>query len=193
MLWVARRRTGTGGVGRVVTFVGRRFRRHGRSSATSSPDALAPLLGLGLTLAAALAAQGPVSSGRALGRRAWRARRRRGRTRIADVTPPPPVQQSIGNCWSFATKRLSSRCRLARLAPSPSTPRRRTSASYWLDRSAPPQPFTRGRFFYAPPHGLLGHAADLLTRFRLDERGEVPNGRVDGHLRDRHQAAFQTR
>lgn len=152
-------------------------------------------LGLGLTLlAGACAGPGPASSGSGAGASGVEGEEATRKDEITDVTPPPPVQQSIGNCWVFATnawvESMSAR-------PPGAVPvdlsEAYVSFLYWLDQiSAPPQPFTRGQLFMLRPTGSWGIAADLLTRFGWMSEAKFLNVASTSTFADRHQAAFQT-
>lgn len=112
---------------------------------------------------------------------------------ITDVTPPPPVQQSIGNCWVFATNAwIEAMSARPAGATAVDLSEAYVSFLYWLDQiSAPPPPFTRGLVFTLRPTGSWGIAADLLTRFGWMPETEFLDVATTSTFAERHQIAFE--
>lgn len=112
---------------------------------------------------------------------------------VTDVSPPPPVQQAVGNCWIFATNAWIEAMSARPVgATAVDLSEAYLSFLYWLDQiSAPPAPFTRGVVFQLRPTGSWGIAADLLTRFGWLPEAKFLNVASTGTFALRHQQAFQ--
>jgi hypothetical protein len=112
---------------------------------------------------------------------------------VTSVAPPPPVQQSIGNCWVFATNAwIESMSARPVGAAAVDLSEAYVSFLYWLDQiSAPPAPFTRGTLFKLRATGSWGIAADLLTRFGWMPEAKFLDVATTSTFADRHQTAFE--
>ncbi|MBX3233713.1 MAG: hypothetical protein KIT84_21440 [Labilithrix sp.] len=110
---------------------------------------------------------------------------------ITTVSPPPPVQQSIANCWVFATnawiEALSAR-------PVGGTQvdlsEAYVSFLYWLDQISAPGALEHP-IFTLRATGSWGTAADLLTRFGWMTEEEFLTTLPAGTFAERHQQAFE--
>ena len=85
---------------------------------------------------------------------------------ITTVIPSDPLQQSIGNCWVFATngwiEAMSARpVGGVRVDLSEAY----VSFLYWLDQISAPPGFFEPTLFTLRPTGSWGASVDLLTRF----------------------------
>lgn len=112
---------------------------------------------------------------------------------VTSVAPPPPVQQSIANCWVFATNAwIESMSARPPGATAVDLSEAYVSFLYWLDQiSAPPGPFTEGTLFTLRATGSWGIAADLLTRFGWMPEAKFLSVATTSTFAERHQRAFQ--
>lgn len=110
---------------------------------------------------------------------------------ITSVTPPAPVQQSIGNCWVFATnawiETLSGRTTGSTAVDLSEA---YVSYIYWFNQIVAPPPENGPELFTLQVLGSWGQAADILTHYGWLPEATFLSEPATTTFADRHAAAY---